>query len=175
MDKSSNHENDFAQCKHNRLVSNYEQILIWCKIFFQNKTFSSYKGDDLAFALLFPMERIFEDFVAHELRKEYSIRTQKVIGSLLTDGSHSMKPDIQIIGKNETIIVDTKWKIPNKDKIAQSDLYQMFAYGTHPERKRIIEEPTKKIILIYPATSEKCKSGESYIFNEKKMRKKSNS
>ncbi|MCF8235646.1 MAG: McrC family protein [Bacteroidales bacterium] len=164
IDKSSNYEKDFAKCKHNRLVSNYEQILIWCRIFLQNKTFSSYKGDDLAFALLFPMEKIFEDFVAHELRhelrKEYSVRTQKIIGSLLTDGSHKMKPDILLEKNQETIIIDTKWKIPQKDKIAQSDLYQMFAYGTHKER---IINDTKKIILIYPA-KETDQKGSSYQF-----------
>ena len=42
-----------------------------------------------------------------------------------------LKPDLYI--ENETIL-DTKWKIPdsNEDKkhgIAQSDLYQMFAYA----------------------------------------------
>lgn len=150
IDKSVNYEKDFAKCKHNRLVSNYEQILIWCRIFLQNKTFSSYKGNDLAFALLFPMEKIFEDFVAHELRKEYSISIQKKIGKLIQNVKyHEMQPDILINKKDETIVVDTKWKIPQKDKIAQSDLYQMFAYGTHKER---IINDTKKIILIYPAT-----------------------
>ncbi|MFO8146886.1 MAG: McrC family protein [Gillisia sp.] len=169
IDQSSNYEKDFAKCKHNRLVSNYEQILIWCRIFLQNKTFSSYKGNDLAFALLFPMEKIFEDFVAHELRvapelrKEYSIRTQKIIGRLLTDGSHKMQPDILLEKNQETIIIDTKWKIPQKDKIAQSDLYQMFAYGNHPVTKSNIKNPIKKIILIYPATATD-QEGSTYQF-----------
>ncbi|MEA1973692.1 MAG: McrC family protein [Candidatus Cloacimonadota bacterium] len=146
---SKNIDVDLEKCSSNRLTYHYEKILAWCRIFLKNQSFSNYKGKDLAFALLFPMERIFEDFVAHQLRKHHSIQTQKTIGSLLIEpDKYKMKPDIVFSDKN--IIADTKWKIlDEKHQMTQSDLYQMFAYGTHP--KRNIKD-TERIILIYPKT-----------------------
>ncbi len=152
VDASKDIDHDFAKCKSNRLTRNYEKLLLWCRIFLKNKTFSNYKGDELAFALLFPMERIFEDYVAHQLRKRVplinQIVTQKTIGKLLIDSNkYTMKPDLIFPGQN--IIADTKWKIIDANhSMSQSDLYQMFAYGTHPKRNI---SGTQKIILIYPA------------------------
>ncbi len=158
VDSSKNIENDFSRCKSNRLTKNYEKLLMWCRIFLSNKTFSSYKGSELAFALLFPMERIFEDYVAHLLRKSYAITTQKMIGHLLQKPSkqYKMKPDIIFV--DHEVIADTKWKIIDSNhRVSQSDLYQMFAYGTHPDR---LINNTKRIILIYPFnvnfTQKKC-------------------
>jgi len=144
---STNVDVDLSKCKSNRLTSHYEKILVWCRIFLKNKSFSNYRGNDLAFALLFPMERIFEDYVAACIRKHYNIQTQKTIGKLLVNSSKfKMKPDI--IFNDGVTIADTKWKILDKKlKITQSDLYQMFAYGNHPERSI---DRTEKILLIYP-------------------------
>ncbi|HHW4074554.1 TPA: 5-methylcytosine restriction system specificity protein McrC, partial [Campylobacter coli] len=94
-------------------------------------------GKNEAFALLFPMEKLFEDYVAHMLKKAnptQNIKTQssgKYLISKKGEKCFMLKPDLYI--ENETIL-DTKWKIPdsNEDKkhgIAQSDLYQMFAYA----------------------------------------------
>ena len=94
------------------------------------------------------MERIFEDYVAHQLRKRVPLDIQKIIGKLLIDSiKYKMKPDLIFSGHN--VIADTKWKIIDANhRMSQSDLYQMFAYGNHPERNII---GTEKIILIYPA------------------------
>lgn len=85
------------------------------------------------------MEKIFEDYVAYMLKKvnpSKNIKTQssqKYLMSLKDDKDVFMlKPDLYI--ENE-MILDTKWKIPEdsedekKQGIAQSDLYQMFAYA----------------------------------------------
>jgi len=149
ISESSNVDVDLLKCKSNRLTSHYDKILVWCRIFLKNKTFSNYKGNDLAFALLFPMERIFEDYVATYLKKHLDIQTQEHLGKLLLEfeKKYRMKPDI-VIDKG-SIIADTKWKILEEEhNMSQSDLYQMFAYGFHPGRD--MENKTKKIILIYP-------------------------
>lgn len=133
---STNYEKDFTY-KISRHFDYYENLLSWCKIFLQNQTFAPYKGKNEAFALLFPMEKIFEDYVAHMLKKAnptQNIKTQssgKYLISKKGEKCFMLKPDLYI--ENETIL-DTKWKIPdsNEDKkhgIAQSDLYQMFAYA----------------------------------------------
>ncbi|EII8776376.1 restriction endonuclease [Campylobacter coli] len=133
---SVNYEKDFTY-KISRHFDYYENLLSWCKIFLQNQTFAPYKGKNEAFALLFPMEKLFEDYVAHMLKKAnptQNIKTQssgKYLISKKGEKCFMLKPDLYI--ENETIL-DTKWKIPdsNEDKkhgIAQSDLYQMFAYA----------------------------------------------
>jgi 5-methylcytosine-specific restriction enzyme subunit McrC len=151
---SKNIDLDFIKCKSNRLTLHYDKLLVWCQIFLKYKTFNNYKGNDLAFALLFPMEKIFEDYVAHLLRKnsDSNIKTQDRIGYLLQDENgnkkYEMKPDIVFTNKNITIIADTKWKILDEDhKLSQVDLYQMFAYGKHPNNYK---KNIQKIILIYP-------------------------
>ncbi|MEA3392036.1 MAG: McrC family protein [Candidatus Marinimicrobia bacterium] len=170
ISKSTNIDKDFTKCKSNRLLKHYENILIWCRIFLKNQTFSNYKGNDIAFALLFPMERIFEDYVASWLRKNIDtniqLKTQKVIGHLLNNNKYKMKPDIVI--NNGQIIADTKWKIlDDKHKMTQSDLYQIYAYATKPHADDNSKEETKKIILIYPYTDNFPTAAE-YQFSEYK-------
>ncbi|HEF9819318.1 TPA: McrC family protein [Campylobacter coli] len=134
---STNYEKDFTY-KISRHFDYYENLLSWCKIFLQNQTFAPYKGKNEAFALLFPMEKLFEDYVAHMLKKAnptQNIKTQssgKYLISKKGEKCFMLKPDLYIENK---MILDTKWKIPNdsedekKQGIAQSDLYQMFAYA----------------------------------------------
>ncbi|EAL4712084.1 restriction endonuclease, partial [Campylobacter lari] len=134
---STNYEKDFS-FKISRHFDYYENILSWCKIFLQNKTFTPYKGKNEAFALLFPMEKIFEDYVAYMLKfanPNKNIKTQssgKYLANKNGEKCFMLKPDLYI--ENE-MILDTKWKIPDqniedkKHGIAQNDLYQMFAYA----------------------------------------------
>ncbi|EAK2337396.1 McrC family protein [Campylobacter jejuni] len=134
---SKNYAKDFDY-KISRHFDYYENILSWCKIFLQNKTFTPYEGKNEAFALLFPMEKIFEDYVAYMLKfanPNKNIKTQssgKYLANKNGEKCFMLKPDLYI--ENE-MILDTKWKIPDQNSedkkygIAQSDLYQMFAYA----------------------------------------------
>ncbi|HDZ4294238.1 TPA: McrC family protein [Campylobacter jejuni] len=134
---SKNYEKDFSY-KISRHFDYYENLLLWCKIFLKNESFMPYHGKNEAFALLFPMEKIFEDYVAYMLKKvnpTQDIKVQnngKYLISKNDENCFMLKPDLYI--ENKTIL-DTKWKIPNdsedekKQGIEQSDLYQMFAYA----------------------------------------------
>ncbi|HED9940853.1 TPA: McrC family protein [Campylobacter jejuni] len=134
---SKNYEKDFSY-KISRHFDYYENLLLWCKIFLKNESFMPYHGKNEAFALLFPMEKIFEDYVAYMLKKVNSTQDIKVqnngkyLISKNDENCFMLKPDLYIKNK---MILDTKWKIPNdsedekKQGIAQSDLYQMFAYA----------------------------------------------
>lgn len=134
---SKNYEKDFSY-KISRHFDYYENLLLWCKIFLKNESFMPYHGKNEAFALLFPMEKIFEDYVAYMLKKvnpAQDIKVQnngKYLISKNDENCFMLKPDLYIKNK---MILDTKWKIPNdsedekKQGIAQSDLYQMFAYA----------------------------------------------
>ncbi len=141
-------KNDFLKVTKGRQLKHYEAILQWCELFLNNKSFVSFKGDDVAFALLFDMNRIFEDYVAYEMKKQYphlSIKTQHTSQHLLTmpKKQFSLRPDLMI---SDHAIGDTKWKLVDSNKrnygLSQSDLYQMFAYGKKYERE--------DLYLIYP-------------------------
>lgn len=128
----------FSADKISRHFDYYENLLLWCKIFLKNESFMPYHGKNEAFALLFPMEKIFEDYVAYMLKKvnpAQDIKVQnngKYLISKNDENCFMLKPDLYIENK---MILDTKWKIPNdsedekKQGIEQSDLYQMFAYA----------------------------------------------
>ncbi|MBK1973700.1 McrC family protein [Campylobacter sp. TTU-622] len=133
---SKNYEKDFSY-KISRHFDYYENLLLWCKIFLKNESFMPYYGKNEAFALLFPMEKLFEDYVAYMLKKANpteNIKTQssgKYLISKNNEKCFMLKPDLYIENK---MILDTKWKIPDSDEdkkqgIAQNDLYQMFAYA----------------------------------------------
>ncbi len=163
VEYSTNQEKDWACVNgRNRLFSHYEQVLQWAKVFLRKESFASYKGKHLNMAILFPMERIFEDYVAAMFSKliqpGLSVRKQDRRNHLVE--SHKMtkkfrlKPDMVIEEGNKTLaILDTKWKILNQNAtkenyfIKQSDMYQLYAYGT-----KYKDDPD--LYLLYPQNSD---------------------
>ena len=137
------YKNFFAKLVINRQVKHYEQTLLWCKIFLLNNSFTPHKGDDLAFALLFDMNALFESYVGNFIKKKFSGTILQHSEKHLVENPKSFKlrPDIFLKDK---FIADTKWKIvKSKDDISQADLYQLYAYGKkHP--------CDGKLHLIYP-------------------------
>ena len=148
---SHNIKTDFEKIKLNRQMKDYEQVLLWCKTFLFENSFSPYKGNDIAFALLFDMNLLFESYVYDYLRKNgkfENIKNQDKKHHLAYEnqnGKFALKPDIVI--DEGKIIIDTKWKILSLEKsnqgISQSDMYQLYAYGTKYEN-------CEKLYLIYP-------------------------
>jgi 5-methylcytosine-specific restriction enzyme subunit McrC len=147
---SHNIKTDFSNIKLNRQLKDYEQVLLWCKTFLLENSFSPYKGNDVAFALLFDMNLLFESYVGHYLKQKCLNVSLQDRGKYLVEepNKFALKPDIVIdyeeIGKKKKIIADTKWKIIKEEKdISQSDMYQLYAYGT-----KYIDCDT--MYLIYP-------------------------
>uniref|UniRef100_UPI0038B3C4BB 5-methylcytosine restriction system specificity protein McrC n=1 Tax=Campylobacter jejuni TaxID=197 RepID=UPI0038B3C4BB len=97
--KSKNYEKDFSY-KISRHFDYYENLLLWCKIFLKNESFMPYHGKNEAFALLFPMEKIFEDYVAYMLKKvnpAQDIKVQnngKYLISKNDENCFMLKPDL---------------------------------------------------------------------------------
>lgn len=132
---------DFALCSSGRTARMYQNLLLWSRVFLEGKSFTSYAGSHLAFALLFPMEKLFESYVAALLRKHldgkcYSLSVQDTTHYLF-DGPRKtfrLRPDLVIRRKADgaIFIADTKWKLLDAQKphdgISQSDLYQMAVY-----------------------------------------------
>lgn len=142
ISSSSDINADFSRLKLNRQTKHYEQALLWSKIFLQNKSFSPYRGSDVAFALLFDMNALFESYVGNFIKKSFPGTILQHSEKHLVENPKSfrLRPDIFLEGK---FIADTKWKIiRSRDDISQADLYQLYAYGKKYE--------CDKLYLIYP-------------------------
>ncbi len=155
---STDYVGDFAKISSERNMKDYETSLKWCRVFLSGKSFTSFTGSEVAVALLFPMETLFESYIAVMLRRvldssRYRIRTQDKQYYLFdTPERFLMKPDIVIedIVEKKTFIMDTKWKLLSKNKsnsgISQTDMYQMYTY-----QKKYNSE---NVTLLYPCTME---------------------
>ncbi len=166
--ESTNIANDFAQCGKNRTTKSYENILPWCRIFLQNESFQTASGKNDVYALLFPMEKVFECYVADFIKKNiesgWSVKLQEGSKYLVEKpGKFRLRPDIILEKNNEKIIIDTKWKMidltdeKNNYKISQADLYQMFAYAK--------KYGSKKVVVIYPL-NEKFKEEREFDYGD---------
>lgn len=155
VDTSVDYDGDFAKIVPDRNTKDYATALMWSKVFLMGKSFTSFSGSEVAFALLFPMETLFESYIAAQLRKvlsisEYSVSAQDRTYYLFDEPSRKflMKPDLVVKDKvrNITYVMDTKWKVLSDAKpnygISQADMYQMYAY----QKKYAAQNVT----LIYP-------------------------
>lgn len=160
-------KNDFLHVKPNRQMKDYEHVLLWCRIFLLENSFSPYKGNDIAFALLFDMNLLFESYVGDYLRKKgLHVKLQDATHHLAYEnasGRFRLKPDILIYDDKGLLIADTKWKILSKEKtnegISQPDMYQLYAYGTKYEE-------CQKMYLIYPKDNDI--NTRRFVFNKEK-------
>ena len=150
---SSNYDKDFAAFHIDKQNKNYANVMEWTKIFLKNESFTPFAGKTKSQALLFPMEKLFESYVAKQVNKIFSENNWKVTiqshEKYLFDRPRSfqLKPDIILEKDNRKIILDTKWKhLKTFRHISSSDMYQMYAYA----KKHISEE----VYLLYPTTKD---------------------
>ena len=158
VDPSVNHEKAFAKVVIDLSTRDYEILMRWSRVFLLNKSFSTFSGSTNAKALLFPMEKVFESFVARELKKaladlDWDVSAQDR-GYYLFDAPSrfALRPDI-VVTRNDKrkIILDTKWYRLIDDPranygISQADMYQMYAYAK--------KYGTSEIWLLYPVNPE---------------------
>ena len=111
----------------------------------QGTTTGGYDG----FALLFPMNDLFEKFIGRSTNVALaprSVRLQRT-GRYALAGQQgnlfALRPDIVV---DDQIVIDTKWKKLESDGpncgVAQSDVYQMLAYARAYNAQRLV--------LLYP-------------------------
>ena len=167
VDESKDYKADFDKIVPDRKTSDYQTALLWSKVFLMGKSFTSFSGSEVAFALLFPMETLFESFIATKLKKAlsqtgYILSAQDKTYHLFdTPKKFLMKPDIVIKNKEQkrVLVMDTKWKVLADAKanygISQADMYQMYAYQN--------KYHSENVTLLYPLT-EKVEQGNSIEF-----------
>lgn len=155
VDVSLNYKSDFSKVVSNRNMKDYAYAMLWSKVFLSGKSFTSFAGSEVAVALLFPMETLFESYIAVQLKKvlnasECTVHTQDKTHYLFDNPNKKflIKPDIVIKSKDRVYVMDTKWKLLSEQKsnygISQSDMYQMYAY-----QKKYASD---SVTLLYPMT-----------------------
>jgi len=162
---------DFSKCKVNRAMTHYQHPLEWCRLILKEESTVSSAGSTQTISILFPMEKIFEDYVAAMLRKSlgedgYCVQTQESRKYLcVSPRKFQMKPDIVIRKGDECWVADTKWKMIDKREakhgVSQSDMYQLYAYG-----KKYKEDNCQGLFLIYPK-HEQFTEDKIFVFEEK--------
>ena len=159
VEPSKNYDEDFAKVVIDRNTKEYEMLIKWSKVFLKGKSFTTFSGTDNARALLFPMEKVFESYVARNMKKVFNRANWEVsaqdkghyLFNTLNGEKHrkfALRPDLVVTRDDGSVVIlDTKWKSLINDKganygISQGDMYQMYAYSK--------KYNTSEIWLLYP-------------------------
>ena len=178
VDASVNYQKDFSLVKIDRNMKDYEVIMKWSKVFLLNKSFTTFSGDDKSRALLFPMEKVYESYVARQMTRIFgeegwNVQTQDNQYYLFERPrkQFALRPDIVIRKDNQTVVLDTKWKylFNNAQKnygISQSDMYQMYAYSKkYGSKIKNYTAHDPVVWLLYPINDEMRYCGENISFD----------
>ena len=156
--RSARPEVDWERRRIDRSMPHYDTVMAWVGLFLFNHGLATFSGQHVNLALLFPMEEVFEDFVADAFRRYQRVvdlRTQgpqKAFARIDGKDAFHMKPDITLVRSGQVqFVLDAKWKkeITNDDKdpkrgVSQDDIYQLYSYGR--------KFGCFKVALIYPRT-----------------------
>lgn len=140
----------------------YADALAWAEALLTGQTLGLKPGVRPSLSLLFPMQRVFEEFVAAGFRRYWPgpgvVSTQESSAHLIDNHCEGptvkLRPDLLIRQPNGvTLVLDTKWKRingkvgtqpgPGNYGIETADLYQLYAYGK--------KYTASDLFLIYPA------------------------
>lgn len=144
---------DFDRIPADRKTAPYHRALLLAKMIILNYSPDVKGGKEHILALLFDMERLFEEYITVVLKQaaleypDYQIRI---------DAQHSryfwqektIRPDIVVTFRrpgnatDETVIVDAKWKVLYEPVPSDADLKQMFAYN--------FQFNSTESVLLYP-------------------------
>ena len=153
---------DFQKARTGRSMSHYAEAMAWSKLILEETSPLAASGCHRAPSLLFPMESLFEAFVAQHLARQLSrpltIKMQVRDHHLAVHRDQrwfQLRPDVLVKdGVRNLLVLDTKWKLLDsvnssgkvKYGLSQSDFYQMLAYG------QSYLDGQGDVILIYPRT-----------------------
>jgi 5-methylcytosine-specific restriction enzyme subunit McrC len=137
------------QWQNTKLMQPYKAIKPWCVLVLERLNPNFQHGLHSGIAVLFPMEQLFENYVAHYIKKRMrsgSLLTSQAASQYLVQHSpdggaknswFQLKPDLLVTYLSRKNVMDAKWKLldstqntsAEKYGIKQADLYQLFAYG----------------------------------------------
>ena len=153
---------DFQQVRLDRAMGYYTDALAWARLILDEESPLTGSGHHSAPSLLFPMEAVFEAYVAKHLSRQLPaslvLKAQARSHHLVRHREENwfrLKPDLLVRNSDRDLLVlDTKWKLLNglkangtdKYGLSQSDFYQLQAYGLS------YLDGVGDVVLIYPRT-----------------------
>ena len=179
---------DCQKVRLNPMFKSLYPILDYCKLFLSGSTITFHNKQLEVFAFLLPMEKVFEQFIGGFIRTHFAdqfpvIKTPDAstyLTQLFVNGEHQrevfrLELDILLVDRNNhTKIIDTKYKLihtafenPDDFKygVAQSDLYQMLAYG--------VRKGCSDIVLLYPLPYQDKGQAKEVIFEMNSLQQNS--
>jgi 5-methylcytosine-specific restriction enzyme subunit McrC len=149
-------ESTFSKIILNRKTQHYKNVLDIARMLLLNYHPDISKGRNDVLALMFDMNKLWEQFVYASLRKAKNIsvtaQTSKYFWKPERGNRSRIRADILINkGKPDCIVLDTKWKNLNGYNPSPEDLRQMFVYQEYYGANRVA--------LVYPGENQKISSG----------------
>ena len=153
------------QWRNTKFTRSYEDIRPWCQLILEKLNPNFQKGKHRGIALLFPMQRLFEEHVATCLKSslcnDWKLTTQAASEFLISHKPEGieqqknwfqLKPDLLLNKGLIKQVMDSKWKLLDENAntsefkydVKQSDLYQLFTYG------KKYQNGQGHMMLIYP-------------------------
>ena len=125
---------DLDGLRFTRLNAHYKPALRLARLLLSNLTLVDQRGDRTASSFLVDMNRLFEDFVTHRLRRELrgrlEVRSQS-LAHLGVGGKVRMRPDLVFRQRGADVYVaDIKYKLTSDARARTNDNYQLLAYTT---------------------------------------------
>ncbi len=153
-------ETTFDRIVYNRKTQSYRKSIEIARLLLLQYHPDISKGRNNVLALMFDMNKLWEQFVYVSLRKHKELdttitaQTSKYFWKPDYGYSSKIKPDVVINTNNEYIVLDTKWKNLNGYNPSPDDLRQMYVYHEYYNAKRVA--------LVYPGNEEYEKKGSFY-------------
>jgi len=153
---------DFARVRKVRGMDYYDNALAWARLILEGNSPLTGTGKYQAPSLLFPMEAVFEAFVAmhlqHQVPHPLVLKSQVHTKHLVVHRDQHwfrLKPDLLLLeGRKIRMVLDTKWKLldsalngaSDKYGLSEADFYQLHAYG------HCYLQGVGHLALVYPKT-----------------------
>lgn len=167
-------ENTFEKIIFNRKTLVYEKSIKIARMILLQYHPDLSKGRNHVLALMFDMNKLWEQFVYVSLRKnldkDSSVRRhqREYFWKPETGGRSYLEPDIVFKRSDNIIVLDTKWKTPDSKNPSSEDLRQMYAYYDYFKANRVAllypgEGSFKKGVFIDPETKKESEKECSII------------
>jgi len=129
----------FQQLTFDRKTFRYKDAIAIAAMILLNYRPDIRGGSNHILAIVFDMNELWEEYVFRRIRRRqkpgWSINRQNQKYFWEQDNSSNYKlirPDIVVLNeKKQTVILDTKWKLPQNNIPADADLKQMFVYNEY--------------------------------------------
>lgn len=152
-------ETTFATIRFDRKSEGYHDVMQIAKLILLNYMPDQVHHRNNVLALMFDMNRLWEEYVYVILKRELKGVDVSAQQSKSFWKHKTIRPDIVVSPQKDgkPIVIDTKWKLPKDNMPSDGDLKQMYAYHKYWNADHTI--------LLYPGT-DSSKDNEGKYHNE---------